>query len=218
MTTILMTSRIAFLGLWAAIFGQAAILDRIAVTVGKRVIAESDVIRYIRVAAFIDQRPIDQSGEEKRKAADRIVDQYLILQEAAFSRVPLPAEDSAVAMLQPIKAQYHEDADYRATLKRYEISESDVVNHLLAGLQAMRFTDLRFRPEVEISDDDLHEFYNTLAAGWRQKNPDQVPSLEASRDEVEKLLTDQRTAQALDRWLGIQRNETQILYHDQVFE
>jgi hypothetical protein len=31
-------------------------------------------------------------------------------------------------------------------------------------------------------------------------------------------LTDQRTAQALDRWLGTQRNENQILYHEKVFE
>ena len=64
------------------------ILDRIAVTVGKQVITESDVIRDVRVAAFLDQKPVDLSGAEKRKAADRLVDQYLILQEAAFSRDP----------------------------------------------------------------------------------------------------------------------------------
>ena len=212
-----MTFRLAALVIWAAL-GQAAILDRIAVTVGKRVIAESDVIRYLRVAAFIDQRPVDLTGEEKRKAADRLVDQYLILQEATFSRVPLPTEESAVQMLQPVKAQYPNDSDYQAALARYEISESDVVTHLLAGVQAMRFTDLRFRPEVQISDEELHDFYNTLAAEWRQKDPGSVPSFDASREQVEKLLTDQRTAQALDRWLGTQRNETQILYHQQVFE
>jgi hypothetical protein len=212
-----MTLRLAALVI-SATLSQAAILDRIAVTVGKQVIAESDVIRYLRVAAFIDQRPVDLTGEEKRKAADRLVDQYLILQEAAFSRVPLPTEESAVQMLQPVKTQYPNDPDYQAALARYEISESDVVTHLLAGVQAMRFTDLRFRPEVQISDEELHEFYNTLAAEWRQKDPANVPSFDASRDQVEKLLTDQRTAQALDRWLGTQRNETQILYHPQVFE
>jgi len=208
----------AALVIWGAISVHAAILDRIAVTVGKHVIAESDVILALRVAAFLDQKAVDLSGEERRKAADRLVDQYLILQEAALSRVPLPTEESAAAMVEHLKSQYRNEADYRAALARYEITEEDVTSHLLAGIRAMRYTDLRFRPEIQVSDDDIHDFYNTLAAEWRQKDPDKVPSFEASRDQVEKLLTDQRTAQALDRWLGTQRNETQILYREQVFQ
>ena len=82
----------------------------------------------------------------------------------------------------------------------------------------MRFTDLRFRPEIQLSDEEVRDFYNTLAAEWRQKDPDKVPTFEASRGQVEKLLMDQRTAQALDRWLGTQRNETQILYREPVFQ
>jgi len=35
---------------------------------------------------------------------------------------------------------------------------------------------------------------------------------------IEKLLTDQRVTQALDRWLGTTRSETQILYKDSVFK
>ncbi len=45
-----------------------------------------------------------------------------------------------------------------------------------------------------------------------------MPTFEASREQTEKLLTDQRTAQALDRWLGMRRNETQIVYREQVFK
>ena len=44
-------------------------LDRIAVTVEKQVITESDVIRYLRVAAFLDDKPVDLSGPAKRTAA-----------------------------------------------------------------------------------------------------------------------------------------------------
>ena len=35
---------------------------------------------------------------------------------------------------------------------------------------------------------------------------------------IEKLLTDQRVTQALDRWLGTTRSETQILYIEAVFK
>ena len=207
------------MAIFMAMMAHAAVLDRIAVSVGKQVITESEVIRDVRVSAFLDQKPIDLSGDQKRKAADRLVDQVLILQEASFSRVNLADVGDAQKMLQQIKSSlFRGDADYRAALERYGVSEDEVIDHLLAGLRALRFTDLRFRPEVQLSEEDLRDRYNILAEEWRKKDPSNVASFEASRDQVEKLLTDERTAQALDRWLGNQRTETQILYREQVFQ
>jgi hypothetical protein len=203
--------------LGAALAGNAAILDRIAVTVGKQVITETDVVRDVRVSAFLDQTPVVLDSYQKRRAADRLVDQILILQEAAVSRIPLQTEEGAASMLAQVKSGYKSDTDYQDALVRYGITEEDVTNHLLAGVKAMRYTDLRFRPEVQLSDEEVHDFYNSMAAESRQKGL-AVSSFEESRADAEKLLTDQRTAQALDRWLGAQRNETQILYHEQVFE
>ena len=71
---------------WGA---QAEVLDRIAVTVGKQVITESEILRDLRVAAFIDGKPPDMSPAAKRKSADRLVEQILILQEAADSHIAL---------------------------------------------------------------------------------------------------------------------------------
>ncbi len=205
---------------WLLILAMAAaqgvILDRIAVTVGRQVITESDVERDLRVAAFLDRQPVDLSGEQKRKAADRLVDQLLILQEAAFSRVPLPDRADAERLLEPVKQEY--GADFGPALKRYRITQADVVAQLFAGVRALRYTDLRFRPEVQFSDADLRVLYATLVEEWKKKGEQQIPTFEASREQLEKLLTDQRTAQALDRWLQNQRTETQILSRDEVFK
>ncbi len=195
---------------------HAAVLDRIAVTVGRQVITESDVISDLRVSAFLDHKPISITPVEKRKAADRLVDQLLILQEAAFSRVPLPSREDAVKMIGPIQAQYGDGWD--AALARYQITEDGVIGHLLAGLRAMRYTELRFRPEVQLSDHDLRDYYGTLAQEWKQKGETQIPTFESSREQLEKLLTEQRTSEALDRWLGAQRQETRIRYRDEVFQ
>src|SRR5262245_9914320 len=54
---------------------QAEIIDRIAVVVGNGVITESQIIREIRLAAFLDGKPLDFSAESKRKTADRLVEQ-----------------------------------------------------------------------------------------------------------------------------------------------
>jgi hypothetical protein len=198
--------------------GQAGILDRIAVTVSKHVISEGDVLFELRVVAFLDQKPVEVNPDQKRKAADRLVDQYMLLQEASTSRQQLPTADDARQLLDQVKAQYATETEYRAALARSGITEVQLAEHLLNGIRALRFTDLRFRPEVQLTDEDLHEYYDSMALQWRRTSPAQVPTFEASRDQIEKLLTDQRVTQALDRWLGTTRSETQILYKEEVFK
>jgi hypothetical protein len=194
------------------------IIDRIAVTAGKHVITESDVIRDMRIAAFLDQKPVDLSGESKRKAASRLLDQYLILEEATFSHLALPATADGEDLVDQVKSQYASEAGYRAALAKYGIGEQEVVAQLVAGLRTSRFTDLRFRPEIQLSDDELHEFYDTLVEKWKQEKREGIPSFEESRSTVERLLTEQRTMQALDRWLGATRTTLRIVYREELFK
>jgi hypothetical protein len=197
---------------------QGEILDRIAVTVAKQVITERDVIRDLRVSAFLDQKPVDLSGPEKRKAADRLVDQLLILQEIGFSRLKIDAEEDVTRMRTQLKLQYNGDSGYQAALVHYGVTETDVADHLMNGARALRFTDLRFRPEVEITDDDLRDAYKKFVEEGRKKGETSIPTFDAAHDDLEKLLTGERIIQGMDRWLGAQRTQTQILYRDQVFK
>jgi hypothetical protein len=130
----------------------------------------------------------------------------------------LPTAADAQQLLDQVKGQYSTETEYRAALARYGVTEVQLAEHLLNGIRALRFTDLRFRPEVQLTDEDLHEYYDSMALQWRRTSPAQVPTFEASRDQIEKLLTDQRVTQALDRWLGTTRSETQILYKEEVFK
>jgi hypothetical protein len=201
------------LALLASFRAQGETLDRIAVTVGRHVISERDILQDIRISAFIDGKPVEVNGEQKRKAADRLIDQYLVLEDAASTRANLPAATDAGAILASIKARYGSDQAYRTALSQAQITEAELLEHLLRGLQMLRYTDLRFRPEVQLSDENLRTFYNQLAA-----KGDHLQSFEASRTDIEKLLTDQQAMQALDRWLGMTRSDTAILYREAVFQ
>lgn len=202
--------------LCAAPFVRGETLDRIAVTVGRRVISEQDIIQDIRLAAFIDSRQLDFGAEQKRKAADRLIDQYLVLQDAALTRTPLPSAADVTAILEPIKARYASGQEYRSALAEARITDAELAEHMLAGLRMLRYTDLRFRPEVETSDEALHAYYDKLTAS--AGNTSARPSFDASRNDIEKLLTEQQTMQALDRWLSMARGETAIVYHEAAFK
>ncbi|MDP9114129.1 MAG: hypothetical protein M3O20_10665 [Acidobacteriota bacterium] len=195
--------------LLAVVCVRAETLDRIAVTVGRHVISEHDILQDIRVSAFIDGKAPVFGPQQKRKAAERLVDQYLVLEDAAATRVPPPPASDLAALLTPIKARYASDQAYRDALASAQISEAELSDQVLSGLRMLRYTDLRFRPEVQISEEALRAYYDKLA-------PPQT--FEASRGDIEKLLTNQQTMQALDRWLEMSRGETAIIYREGAFE
>lgn len=202
--------------LLSAVSACAETLDRIAVTVDRHVITESDILLDLRVSAFLDGKAPDVSGAAKRKAAERLVDLYLVLQDATVTRAPQPSAAEVDALLEPVRARYSSDAEYLSALANAGLSESELREHLFAGLRMMRYTDLRFRPEVPITELDLHEALAELTA----KQPASVPGpdFEANRPQLEEFVMNRRVLEALDRWLVMARAELQILYRDAAFQ
>ncbi len=193
----------------------AETLDRIAVTVGKYVISEQDLLRDIRISAFLDGSLPEFGGAQKRKTADRLIDQYLVLQDAAETRAALPSAESTAALLEPLKARYANEADYLAALAKARISDGGLRAHLLAGLRMLRYTSVRFRPQMQISEEGLRAYYEALM----EQNPNApAQSFEENRGQVEKLLTDQQTMQSLDDWVKMMRSELRIVYREAVFQ
>lgn len=193
----------------------AETLDRIAVIVDREVITESDVIRELRVAAFLDQRPVEVNGPSKRRAAERLVDQLLILREAAESHLPMPTEAEARVLVEQIKRTYPSEDAFNAALERHDISKHDLLAHMLAGLRASVFTDLRFRPAVSISEQEARAYYEENV---RKRLGERAPSFEEARLEIEDLLAGQRVLDALDAWLKTARASARIEYKDKVFQ
>lgn len=197
----------------AVLPGFAETLDRIAVSVGHEVITESQVIVDLRVVAFLERKPVDLSSAAKRKSAERVVDQLLILREAAESHVTLPSIEAAIGLVAP----YAAESGYQSDLERYGISESALGAHLLAGLRTLAFTDRRFRPDVQASPEDIRNYYDKLAAqGNSAAAP--LPSFEDSREQIEKLLLEQQVIEALDQWLAMARSAANIRYREKAFE
>jgi hypothetical protein len=193
-------------------------LDRIAVTVDKQIVAESDIIRYLRAAAFLDDKPVDLSGSAKRMAASTLVDQALMMKDAADSHFVLPTAEEVPALLQQVKMHYPSEADFTAALNKYRITEKELGDHLLAGVRAERFTDLRFAPEVEISDAELRAAYDKYVAEWRANHKEPPPSFEDSQDNLTSLLTSQGTLEELDKWLVTARRQSRIEYREAAFQ
>src|SRR5262249_53610155 len=141
----------------AMLVAQGQILDRIAVTVDDIVITESEVIRNLRVEAFLDKKPVDLNSAAKRAEAERLVNQSLLFQEAANYRVTLPGPEAAAGQVSLVKADFAGEEAYSAALRRYQIREKDVSDYQLAAVRALVFTDIRFRPDVQVPEEESRD-------------------------------------------------------------
>src|SRR5437016_6955551 len=121
----------------------AGVVDRLAVVVGDRVITESEVLRELRLTQLINSQPLDLGSEQRRAAAERLVDQQLIRNEMEIGRYPQPSEAEAAAMVQQFSKEHYagSSTQLHAALEKYGITEEELKQHLLWQLAALRFTE-----------------------------------------------------------------------------
>ena len=196
----------------------AEIIDRIAVSVGNQVITEDQINEEIRVTALLNRAQVDLSSAEKKKAAERLIEQVLMKRDMDFTHYPLPEISDSDESLKNIESEYAKDGEFQKALQDYGITEDDLRRHLWWQLTVLRFIDYRFRPAIQLPEADIKRYYEQEAAKLREQGVKEIPSFEDSREKIEQTMTQQRIDQALDRWLGDTRTQVEIRYRAGAFQ
>jgi len=203
--------------LLAGVLVKGEIIDRIAVVVENGVIAESEVIQQIRLAAFQNGETPDYSAGSKRDAADKLVDQELIRREIEASRYVLPV-NTANQLMDELKKRHGGEEQFFAALRNAHLSEEDLKAQLLWQVTLINFVESRFRPGVQIPEPEIEDYYRrTYLPERRKTKTESPPRLEEARDAIEEILLTRLADQALDGWLGSVRRQTKIRYREEVF-
>ena len=173
----------------------AGVVDRVAVVVGNQVITESEVLLEVRLTEFLNGQPLDLGADQRKAAAERLVDQQLIRNEMQIGNYPMPAESEGDAVLRKFRQEnYRSIPAFRAELEKYGLAEDEVKRHLLWQAAAMRFTELRFHMAIAAPA--------TLSA-------DRTTDTDPPNDEVE----DQMVV-----WLKQARSSTRIQFKKGAFQ
>jgi hypothetical protein len=137
---------------------SAGVIDRIAIVIGKDVVTESEVIEDLRLTEFINNEPLDLGPSARRAAAEHLVDQQIIRQELEMSGFSQPPASEADALLRKFRqGRARSVAEYRASLRKYGITEEQLKQRLVWQLTAIRFIDFRFgagQPEADSQSAD----------------------------------------------------------------
>jgi hypothetical protein len=187
----------------------ATIVDRIAVAIGNQVITQSEIDQRIRLTAFENGQQPDFSAASRKQATQRLIDEKLVEHEMSIGRYPGMPDERKPALLSAYEKNGAAKLD--AELARRGLTREDLMNDLARQQDLLTFLNLRFRPAVQVNEQDVQSYYRQHFA---QAN---VP-LNEVRSQIEQKLTDERADSELDAWLKRQRQRTRIDYLEKDLE
>jgi len=182
-------------------------LDRIVAVVNGDVILESDVDEEIRLGAFQPFRPNRNDSHEQ--VVERLINRTLILQQAHMQPEE-PVTDKQVEeqfdslrKVIPACKEYHCETD--AGWQRFVADQGFTMEELTRlwreRMEMLRFIEERFRLGIEISPDEIREYYEkTLLPQYAEKHAT-PPQLETISDRIQEILLQQQVNNLLVDWL-----------------
>ena len=209
-----MQRRLAILFFFAGSLAFPVIIDRIAIIVGDSIVKESDIARDLRVTSFLNHEPLDFSNAARKKAADRLIDQIFIRREIQVGAYPIATLAEADRQLDSLKKErFKTNLAFEQTLHRYELTELELRTEFQWQLTVLRFIDIRFRPAVLITDDEIEKYYHEHVAALARQYPGK--SLDQLHEQIRGILTGERVNQQFFSWLNYQRRHNRIQYRDE---
>jgi hypothetical protein len=205
-TSILKRCRLFLLFLLLQQVAAPVIIDRIAVVIGTSIIKDSDIAEDIRVTAFLNGEPLDFSAATRKKAANRLIDQIFIRREIRVGAYPTVTPQEADTQLTELKQQrFKTAAAFEAALRRYGLTELALRTQFPWQLTVLRFIDVRFKPAVLVSDDEIEKYY--------RPHPSKS-SLADRHDRISDILTGEKVNQVFFAWLDQQHKDAKIQFQE----
>jgi len=181
------------------------IIDRVAARVENDIILLSD----IRVLARYQQL-VDGKSESDAQILDRLIDQWIVRNEAETARFPQPSEDDVTRGAERVQKSFTSADEYEARKQQIGLTDSDVRNMVSAQLYLSNYLDSRFRPSVKIEPKDVEDFYDKAVIPRAQARGQTPPSLEAARDYIHEALVQRSIDEQAERWLNESRGRVHV--------
>jgi hypothetical protein len=181
------------------------LIDRIAARVENDIILLSDV----RILGQY-QMLVDGKSETEAQLLDRLIDQWVVQNEADASRFPRPTNaeiDQAVAAL---KKSFPSLQEYEERRKQSGLSEQQVRDKIATQIHLTNYLDSRFRPSVQVDAKAIEDFYTSAVLPRAKARGQEPPSLEASRDVIQEALIEQSIDAQAEQWLKESRSRIHV--------
>ncbi len=193
--------------------GRAEIVDRIVASVNTSIVTLSDVQQEQRMVCFLNNgQPSLNDPAKIRDLASKLVDRILIRQEMEGGVFPSSPKSETDAAMRATRQRFPTEDAYRAARDRCGISEVELVRYLELQNQVLDFIDFRVRPGLQVTPEQVRAYYDEqLVPAWTKNNEAAQP-LDAVREQIIALLTENEINTRLDAWMKDLRAQAEIRF------
>lgn len=189
----------------AAVTRAQEVIDRIVAHVDTDIILLSDVRELARYQLFVDGK-----AETDVQILDRLIDQWIVRNEAKAALFPQPSDEEVQRSLERLKQSFSSPEEYEERKKQSGLTDEDVERMLRAQLYLSNYLDSRFRASIQIDEKDIEEFYKTRIIPRAQSRGQTPPTLDAARGFIREALVQRAINEQSERWLKESRARLRV--------
>jgi hypothetical protein len=198
-------------------------VDKIVATVGDGIDTElitySDLLWQLALIPNASLNP--PTSEELNRALQILINQRLFALEA--ERVPrsAPNEDDIKKEINRVLALFPTTAEFekRLRLVGFDSVKDDNFERMMAQRVSIeKYLEFRFRSFVVITPQDEANYYrDVFTPDFRRKNPGLLmPTLEEMRSRINQILTEQKIASDIEKFLDDAKSRSEIVVLSEV--
>jgi hypothetical protein len=181
------------------------VIDGVAARVENDIILSSDVRLLSRY-----QQLVDGKSESDAQILDRLIDQWIVRNEAETARFPRPSEDEVTRGVERVQKSFTSAEEYEARKKQVGLKSANIRTMVSAQLYLSNYLDSRFRPSVKIEPKEVQDFYDQAVIPRAQARGQAPPSLDAAREYIRDALVQHSIDEQAERWLNESRGRVHV--------
>jgi hypothetical protein len=181
------------------------VIDRVAARVENDIILLSEVRGLGRYQLFMDGKSQDDA-----QILDRLVDQWIVRNEASAARYPQPSDEEVQRSLTRLKRSFSSPAEFEDRRRQSGLSSEELLAMVKSQLYLSNYLDTRFRPSIEVEEKDVEEFYKNRVVPRAEERGQTPPTLEAAREFIQEALVQRAINEQADRWLKESRSRIRV--------
>jgi len=195
----------ALLALAAISAPSQELLDEIAARV------EGDIILLSQVRTLSRyQMLVDGKAESDAAILDRLIDQWIVRNEADTARFPHPSDLEISHGVEHLQASFASPEEYQARKIQSGLTDKEIERMLAEQLYLSNYLDSRFRPAVQVSAKQVEDFYQQAVVPRAKARNQAPPPLDASREYIQQALVQQGINEQAEGWLKESRSRLHV--------
>jgi hypothetical protein len=181
------------------------VADRIVARVETDIILLSDVRQLNRYQVFLDGK-----AQTDADILNRLIDQWIVRNEAGVARFPQPSEDDVNRSIERLERSFSSPEEFQARQKQSGITDDEIRRFVRAQLYLSNYLDSRFRPAIQIDETAIEDFYKSRVVPRAESRGQTPPTLETARDFIQEALVQRAINEQADRWLKESRTRVRV--------